>query len=344
MSCDSEMSVGDPWRESPDAPPLGADWSRVIRYVEANVAGWSRRSGLPDQARTAIRSIVAESMAEYMGDGSSASVVENIADTLNSVLDLMARVPIRQVDHEAGALEDLTAALVGREAAVLARDCGVVIARSYSAIALSIPSDTGDAGRAERAVPGIRGELRRRDSRALCQLSPSGGTILVPVRRGVEDSAQDELLTDLSAAARVELTGAVITAPSSQIPDAVARAHELLDVALALDRTGRLHRPGDLALEWQLLRPGPGREVLAAVADTLEQRPDLMETLRLYVYAGFDRSRIGRMLHVHPNTVDYRLKTVARLTGYDPTQSAGMWYLRSALTVWMAEANRAAVR
>ncbi|WP_280381795.1 helix-turn-helix domain-containing protein, partial [Nocardia wallacei] len=43
------------------------------------------------------------------------------------------------------------------------------------------------------------------------------------------------------------------------------------------------------------------------------------------------RQRTARLLHVHTNTVDYRLKRIGQLTGFDPTQASGLWYLRSAL-------------
>ncbi|NEW36894.1 PucR family transcriptional regulator, partial [Nocardia cyriacigeorgica] len=41
--------------------------------------------------------------------------------------------------------------------------------------------------------------------------------------------------------------------------------------------------------------------------------------------------RTARILHVHPNTVDYRLRRIGRLTGLDLSPTEGLWYLRSAL-------------
>ncbi|MFQ6397498.1 helix-turn-helix domain-containing protein [Nocardia sp. KC 131] len=37
------------------------------------------------------------------------------------------------------------------------------------------------------------------------------------------------------------------------------------------------------------------------------------------------------MLHIHTNTVDYRLKRIGQITGHNATEGMGLWYLRSAL-------------
>ncbi len=236
--------------------------------------------------------------------------------------------------------ERLTDALLdGEPVAALARDYGLAITQSYSVAALSISAKPADRAHRERALHRIRRELEERYPEALARLSPSGGTLLVPVRPADEGAGLDDVLACLSRVAQVEFTGVSVATSLAQIPAAVGHMHELLDVALALERTGRVHQPGDLALEWQLLRPSPAREYLVAIADSLEQRPDLLETLRLFAYAGLDRARVARMLHIHPNTVDYRLKRVAHLTGHDPTHTTGLWYLRSVLTVYVARSN-----
>jgi len=44
----------------------------------------------------------------------------------------------------------------------------------------------------------------------------------------------------------------------------------------------------------------------------------LMQTVRAYVDAGFNLTKSAEMLHVHPNTVMYRLRRVKELCGRDP--------------------------
>ena len=59
--------------------------------------------------------------------------------------------------------------------------------------------------------------------------------------------------------------------------------------------------------------------------------PELMETLEGYIATNLNRRVTARTLYVHTNTVDYRLKRITHLTGFDPTQATGLWSLRSAL-------------
>lgn len=56
-----------------------------------------------------------------------------------------------------------------------------------------------------------------------------------------------------------------------------------------------------------------------------------MRTLEQYVAAGGRRRETALALHVHPNTLDYRLRRVADLVGTDPTCPHGLPVLRAAL-------------
>ena len=73
----------------------------------------------------------------------------------------------------------------------------------------------------------------------------------------------------------------------------------------------------DLALEYHLTRPSAATPLLADLLSPLESRSVLLETLESYLDAGCDRSAAAAALHVHPNTVIYRLRKVATLTGLD---------------------------
>ncbi|MFF3288294.1 PucR family transcriptional regulator [Streptomyces sp. NPDC003023] len=64
-------------------------------------------------------------------------------------------------------------------------------------------------------------------------------------------------------------------------------------------------------------RPGPARDRLARLLDPLEAAPELLETLTGYLAHGQSRKRTATALHVHPNTVDYRLRRLTELTGLD---------------------------
>ncbi|MGW8651581.1 PucR family transcriptional regulator [Nocardia salmonicida] len=86
-----------------------------------------------------------------------------------------------------------------------------------------------------------------------------------------------------------------------------------------------------MAIEYQLTRPGPAREHLAGVIAPLATHPELLETLRTYMATGLNRKATGRRLHVHPNTIDYRLRRVSGLTDLDLTTAEGILRARIAL-------------
>ncbi|WP_348537137.1 PucR family transcriptional regulator [Nocardia carnea] len=87
----------------------------------------------------------------------------------------------------------------------------------------------------------------------------------------------------------------------------------------------------DLAVEYQITRPGPARRRLAKSLDPLLPQPELLETLSTHLAYERNRQRTARALYVHANTVDYRLRRIARLTGLDPADSEGLWHLQAAM-------------
>jgi sugar diacid utilization regulator len=77
-----------------------------------------------------------------------------------------------------------------------------------------------------------------------------------------------------------------------------------------------LYRLDDVALEFQLSQPGPARAKLAALLDPLRENPELLTTLRTYFHSGLSRRRAAAQLHLHPNSVDYRLRKIAVRTAW----------------------------
>ncbi|RDI42001.1 PucR family transcriptional regulator, partial [Nocardia mexicana] len=184
---------------------------------------------------------------------------------------------------------------------------------------------------ARRKLRRLQAELATRcGSTALSLLSVDGGTLLLPVEAAGDDTL-DELIASLSRAARVPVTATVVTAGTDTIPTAADQAHQLLDMVSRLRLEPGLYRFDHLALEYQLTRPGPGLEFLRSLLVPLDEHPELLDTLRTHIAHNLNRQRTARLLHVHTNTVDYRLKRIGQLTGFDPTQASGLWYLRSAL-------------
>ncbi|MFE9789665.1 helix-turn-helix domain-containing protein [Nocardia salmonicida] len=83
-----------------------------------------------------------------------------------------------------------------------------------------------------------------------------------------------------------------------------------------LDIVRRLHRPpglyhfDDLAIEYQLTRPGPGRDRFETALDAVSTDPELAATLRTHINNGLNRRLTAPEMHIHQNTVDYRLKRI----------------------------------
>ena len=96
----------------------------------------------------------------------------------------------------------------------------------------------------------------------------------------------------------------------------------------------------DFLLEIALLRLGDLREFSALTARYLDPiieydrqyRSGLLKTLQLYVRAG-DLQEVAGRLHMHPNTVRYRLGKIAELTSLDPETPRGLAYFSILLTV-----------
>ncbi|MEV6362259.1 PucR family transcriptional regulator [Nocardia asteroides] len=250
-------------------------------------------------------------------------------------MDTVLRYAVLREHHSA--IHAVTAALLdGHASATLARRCGVEIAPHYWIIALSVPEYPAptrgniDRSQARRRLERIRAELFRwSGGDALSLLTGDGGTVLIPGDVDADDL--DALFAALGRAAEVPITGAVAHCPYDALPAWSDRTHGLLDMVQRFGAQGRLHRFADLALEFQLTRPGPGRDFLAALLDPLDDHPELLATLQCHIAHDVNRQRTARALHVHPNTVDFRLKRIARLTGCDATRSHGLWRLRSAL-------------
>jgi DNA-binding PucR family transcriptional regulator len=55
--------------------------------------------------------------------------------------------------------------------------------------------------------------------------------------------------------------------------------------------------------------------------------PSLLDTVTAYLEQGSSLEATARMLFVHPNTVRYRLRRVAELTGYAPAEGRGAFAL-----------------
>ncbi|MGV9545703.1 helix-turn-helix domain-containing protein [Nocardia beijingensis] len=280
------------------------------------------------------------STADYQSILDGAKLVVEMLDTMTTAVSAAYVRELRAVvsEHHT-AVHTLTSALLGgHPTSTMARECGIDISDRYRVLALAIPRHPDESNPmldakvvARRKLRRVQAELATRcDDTVLSLLSVDGGTLLIPADDITKGSLK-ELIGHLSRAARVHITATEVTAATDAVPTAADQAHELLDMVARLGSVPGLYHFDELALEYQLTRPGPAREQLGSLLDPLDEYPELLETLQTHIAYNLNRRRTARLLHVHTNTVDYRLKRIGQLTGFDPSEASGLWRLRSAL-------------
>jgi len=252
--------------------------------------------------------------------------------------------------EEREAHRSLAKALVaGAPAAVLAERFGYRLADRYRVVALAIDAspDERTAG-VEPSVAGRR-KLRRIEQclgdHLLGLLEPYGGTVLVPavpLAAAGAVAADDpsgvdpirELVAGIAAAAGAPVRAAMtVQATDEGLPAAAAQAHEVLRLLVRLRVPPGAYTLDDVLLEYVLSMAGPAAHRLADALAPVETGPQLIETLGAWFAADFNRRRTAAALHIHPNTLDYRLARIGELTGFSPATARGVQLLGAALTL-----------
>ncbi|MGW5570462.1 PucR family transcriptional regulator [Nocardia thailandica] len=229
------------------------------------------------------------------------------------------------------------ALVTGTAVAATARARGVRLAASYLVFVLDLapreeePDPHPDRRiAADRTARRVRAEvLRACGDRVLMRLDGDGGVLLVD-RDHFDPAGAEEFVDRLTAAARTRIRATFVHADVEGVPEAVERGKAVLEIMRRLRLVG-LQRFEELSLEYQLTRPGTAARHLAALLDPLDAHPVLLDTLAAHLASRATRLSTARALHVHPNTIDYRLNRIAEITGLDPLRADGLWRIRSAL-------------
>lgn len=169
----------------------------------------------------------------------------------------------------------------------------------------------------------------------LTRIDAGGGLALFPVGPGEAPALAAEvgsLVEGLAKTADASVwAGVACSGGALRVAEQVAEAREVLRLARTLGRAPGAYALDDVALEYVVAGSERGRERLSAMLEPLADGPDLIPTLAAWFDADFDRRSAAARLHVHPNTLDYRLKRVADLTGIDPGSARGGQILGAAL-------------
>ncbi len=235
--------------------------------------------------------------------------------------------------EEGDVLRALVAALLaGEPAGELAERLGRKLPTRWVVLALDIGAhpdeERSEAVAARRKVRRVQAVLDEHVGEpVLAQLHASGGIVLLPD----DGPPVSQLVAELQGAAGAPLrAGAASAGTTAGVSEAAAQAREVLRLAGA---EPGLYVLRDVLLDYQLSRPSDAQQQLAGLLDPLERFPDLLRTLEAYLDQDLDRRRTAAALHVHPNTLDYRLKRVVELTGLEPATTKGLQLLAGAVAV-----------
>lgn len=186
--------------------------------------------------------------------------------------------------------------------------------------------------------PTVLYEVRRRAARAgrPVLLGVHGSRLVVVVSGPATDAAGEQALRRMASAFG---DGPVVAGPTvASLADAHHSASDALSGLRAVVGWPAAPRPvrsSELLPERALAGdPDAERQLIDQVAQPLERAGGaLLETVDTYLEAGGVLETCARTLYVHPNTVRYRLRRVAELTGRSAGDPRDALVLRVALSV-----------
>jgi hypothetical protein len=188
--------------------------------------------------------------------------------------------------------------------AVLADRAGIEVEELYRPFAQTMPGEPRHVHSQRAAELRARGILALTEGDRVAGLAPQGAAHTALARSGCV-----LLLGEPTSRARL----------AGMLDD----ARRLLELVVSRGNRGAVPLD-DLVAERVVLRaPEIGESLTEAVFGPLDtydaQRgSNLAETLTAYLASGLDRRRTANALHLHPNSVDYRIKKAAELTGFEP--------------------------
>lgn len=282
MSARDRASEGMPLEDLLHAYRLGGrlGWLAIVDATE------------PEERDSLI--VAAERLMHYV-DAVSAAVAQAYLDERQQVVSEEERGS-RDLFHALLSDTPLDARLES-----LAERRGFVLADTYRPFVLRLP------GSASRHHAEVASALRRDHVLALTEGDRVAG-LLVPTAEAPQAG-----------------TGLIVVAGALPRGDLAAAIDEMRVVAELAESQGLRGRidPADFTLELLLLAAtrhaeGIARRVIEPLRNAEAGRStELMTTLDEFLACGLDRRRTAENLHVHPNTLDYRLKRIRELTNLD---------------------------
>jgi sugar diacid utilization regulator len=216
-----------------------------------------------------------------------------------------------------------------------ARHLGYDPAHAHRVISIVLGADeTVDPGRARRVTDSLGPLVTRRAPDAIAGVLEGEMVIVARERPAPGDThrlGSVPLATACLAHIERLFPGSVLTIgiggvcrDPSEVARAYAQARRAVGTLRRLGRHGQVVPFEELGIHRLLLQVPDleelrsfAREVLGALREHEAQRPGLLRTLAVYLRENGSLQRAARELHVHPNTVTYRLNRVEDVTGLD---------------------------
>jgi hypothetical protein len=224
----------------------------------------------------------------------------------------------------------VAAALVGGDDATgLAARAGFSLESSY--LVVIVEADDDDSARPLHRWPVLE---RRRDVFAVRE---DGVTIiLIPVDSGMDrDDAFAYGSGRLRASSEIAepFMAAVAFAPNrTSVELAAEEAGSVFTVVRALGYANEVYRLDDVPVAVSLFRSPDLIDILMhRLRPLFRSGTSLLETVAVYMRQGWDRRSTAEVLRIHLNTLDYRLRRVAALTGLSPTEPRHRQLLEAAI-------------
>ena len=291
--------------------------------------------------------VVEENVVDAVGEEDAASVHASIVRYAREVAFATAEVYARAAEMR-GAWDARLEALVVDS--VLRAEADETVRSRASALGWESKGDvvvvlgrvpdtvtSGDSGDRASVIDEVRRTVRHVGMDALCAAQ---GDRLVVVLGGVDNP-------DRAGASIVQYFGAGPVVIGPMVPDLVhanvsARAAVAgLQAAPGWPQAPRPVTSDDLLPERTLGGDDSARRQLVAdvYRPLLEAGPPSLDTLTVFLDHGGSIEATARALFIHANTVRYRLRRAADLTGLSPTDPRHAYTLRVALTVGRLDVN-----
>ncbi|QBS45307.1 CdaR family transcriptional regulator [Nocardia sp. CS682] len=238
-----------------------------------------------------------------------------------------SRIAIACVEYANDSRSDLieqrrrvgSALLTGRDPWDWASDIEVAIADRFL-VAVCRSVNTGC-----EAAMRVRTRIRLMPNTFLVR-EGDGWTALIPIEEHDEDGTApiDEMQAVLSATVDDCLAPSLWVGVSPaqtrlDIPMRAAEARVLSEIGRSLGHREMICRKDELRLEYIVASSSDdARQWMAKALDPLDNHPQLQSTVAAFVDCAFNQAAAARTLHLHRNSIAYRLSRIHDLTGFDP--------------------------